>query len=358
MIRWVLGLIIFLLASNNGAFAESHLNVKQKRENYDSNRLIIQYKDDTSRKKLKLFDVNKRNKLSTQVESIELSKATDIKQVINDLKQRKDILHVEENKTYKLHSLPNDEFYSYQWGLEAIQAPKVWDEQVTHDKGEITVAVIDSGIDKNHEELVGKVLPGYNFVQDNTDVTDVSGHGTAVAGVIAANYNNEKGISGVVGDLNVKILPLRTSDTYGISYLENIIRAIDYAMSEEVDVINLSLGTQEYSAILNDVIQQAVDQGIVVVASAGNSGEKEYMYPASYSQVISVGSISKNGKVSSFSTYNNKVDVVASGESIISTLPYQNYGIFDGTSFSAPLVSGMAATIKAVNQSRVNTRRN
>lgn len=192
---------------------------------------------------------------------------------------------------------------------------------------------------------------GYNFILNDHDIYDINGHGTAVSGVIAAETNNYKGIAGVSGPLDVKVLPLQAGFYDGTMYTSDIVRAITYAVDYNVDVINLSLGSKQFSDIVNTAIQEAISQGIIVVASAGNAGDSSYSYPASLQNVISVGAISSIGEVSEFSNYNNKVDFVAPGEHIFTTMPDNSYEYMKGTSFSAPIVSGVVSLMKSVNPS-------
>lgn len=242
----------------------------------------------------------------------------------------------------------NDPYYEKQWWLQSVNAPSVWEKISSNDP--IVVAVIDSGIEQRHDDLKNRIASGgYNFINNSRYVYDINGHGTAVSGTIVAEANNNKGIAGVTGPLNVKVLPLQAGYYDGSLYRSDIVRSINYAIDMGVDVINLSCGSDSYSYIENQAIQDAISKGIVVVASAGNDGKRLYKYPASYDNVISVGSISPNDSISSFSNYNNKVDFVAPGEDIYTTGLYNSYNYCDGTSFSTPIASGVVAMMKAVD---------
>jgi len=244
----------------------------------------------------------------------------------------------------------SDPFYGQQFWLDMVNAPRIWGE--TKGGKQAVVAVIDGGLDLLHEDFAKRVAPGgYNFIIDNFDVYDIGGHGTAVSGVIAAEADNGRGIAGVAGPLDVRILPLQVAFFDGTSYTSDIVRAIGYAINRNVDVINLSLGSYQYSAILNAAIQDAISKNIAVVASAGNDGESRYVYPASYNGVISVGALSPSGQIAYFSNRNDKVDFTAPGEYVFTTKPYDGYDYKSGTSFSAPIVAGIAAIIKSVRPS-------
>lgn len=259
-------------------------------------------------------------------------------------------VQVSELPTNNNPAVVNDPLYSKQWWLESVNAPLVW--QKINNIKPVVVAVIDSGIDLSHEDLRSKVAPGgYNFIFDNYDVYDINGHGTAVSGVIAAEANNHKGITGVAGPLDVKVLPLQAGFYDGTLYTSDVIRAIRYAIDQEVDVINLSFGSNHYFSIENAAVQEAINRGVVVVAAAGNDGDGLYCYPASLENVISVGAISPRGEISSFSNHNDKIDFVAPGEYVFTTQIYNSYDYNAGTSLSTPIVSGVASLMKAVNPS-------
>lgn len=277
---------------------------------------------------------------------------------------------VEEDKVRYLANTPNDPYYSSQWSLPNIQATEAWQQIGTLNKS-IKVAVIDTGVDADHPDLAGRIASGgkgfnYSISSNNSvasdDFNDVLGHGTMVAGVIVANTHNSIGVAGVSGNLDVKILPIKVfwgSDPLKATcYTSDIIAAIDYAISQGVDVINMSLGAIGYIEAENLAVQRAINAGITVVASAGNDGNTsdagKYEYPASYNNVISVGSINSSNAKSVFSSYNDKVSVVAPGEGIVTTEKNSGYSYpsaVNGTSFSAPVVSAIAAVLKGENPS-------
>jgi uncharacterized protein YjdB len=192
---------------------------------------------------------------------------------------------------------------------------------------------------------------GHNFVLGSDNIYDVNGHGTAVSGIIAAKTNNGLGIAGVVGSVNVRILPLQVANYAGDSYASDVISAIDYAIAKGADVINLSLGSNSYSALENDAVQRAIQAGVIVVAAAGNDRNSNYNYPASYDNVISVGAIDRTEHVSDFSNFNDKVTLVAPGDDIYSCGLYNSYSYHSGTSFSTPMITGIVAVLRAVEPS-------
>ena len=272
---------------------------------------------------------------------------------IEQIKDDPAVRSVEPDQERYLMDAPNDPLYSSQWALKNINAPDAWTAAGTLEKP-VVVAVIDSGVMTTHPDLTGRISSGAaNFV-DSSGNGDGFGHGTFVAGIIAADTGNGVGIAGVTGPLSVSILPIKVFNSLGKGCTTSVlIQAIYYAISRNVDVINMSLGGLTYSDNEAQAVADAIAAGIVVVASAGNDGEEEYAYPASYPGVISVGSIESDNSLSNFSNYNDQLSVVAPGSQILSTtidsaMPYK---YLDGTSFSAPIVSAIAAVIKGEHPS-------
>lgn len=234
-------------------------------------------------------------------------------------------------------------------GVELIQAPEIWKE--TKGKG-MKVAVLDTGCDTNHPDLKERVIGGRNFTDDdqsNPDIyTDYNGHGTHVAGTIAAQ-ENDAGVIGVAPEadlLIVKVLNKNGSGQYAW-----IIKGIQYAIEEKADIISMSLGGPVDVPELHDAVREAVEKGILVVCAAGNEGDgdhstDEFAYPGCYNEVISVGAVNLELDPSEFTNSHNEVDCVAPGEEILSTYLNGKYATLSGTSMAAPHVSGALALIK------------
>ncbi|MRG85244.1 S8 family peptidase [Salinibacillus xinjiangensis] len=237
-------------------------------------------------------------------------------------------------------------------GVDLIGAPEIWKDATASD---ITVAILDTGCDVNHLELNENIIGGRNFTNDdqgNPDIImDYNGHGTHVAGTIAAKQN-EQGVVGVAPDAKLLILKVLGKD--GSGQYDWIIDAIHYAIEQQVDIIQMSLGGPNDVSDLHDAIQQAVIQhNIPVVCAAGNEGDgkhqtDELAYPGSYNEVISVGAVDLERSSSEFSNSNNQIDLVAPGEQIISTYLEGKYAKLSGTSMAAPHVSGALALIKTL----------
>ena len=239
-------------------------------------------------------------------------------------------------------------------GVSIIGAPNFWEAGL---KGAgIVVAIIDTGCDTSHPDIKDRIIDTVNFTNENArnkkDVTDLDGHGTHVAGIIAAS-GNDKGIIGVAPEADLIILKALTSKGGSYSW---IMQAINYAIAKKVDIISMSLGGKYDYKPLHNVIKKAVANNILVVAASGNDGDGigstlEINYPAAYNECISVGSITTDKDDSRFSASNNQVDLVAPGQGkngrgIVSLAPGNKYVELIGTSMATPHVAGALALIK------------
>lgn len=240
-------------------------------------------------------------------------------------------------------------------GVQLIQAPTIWNE--TKGKG-ITIAVLDTGCDSKHPDLLERISGGRNFTDDDrsnpTIFHDYNGHGTHVAGTIAAQQN-DKGVVGVAPEANLLIVKVLNRN--GSGQYEWIIKGINYAIEQKVDIISMSLGGPIDMPELYEAIKKAVSNNILVVCAAGNEGDgddstDEFAFPGRYNEVISVGSINLARRSSNFTNSHNEIDVVAPGEKIVSTYLNGKYATLSGTSMAAPHVSGALALIKCLVNSQ------
>ena len=239
---------------------------------------------------------------------------------------------------------PNDQFYPRQWHLPKIGMPSVWKGATP--KKQPLVAVLDSGVDYNHPDLAGRIVKGYDYVGKDSDPMDRLGHGTAVAGSIAALSNNNIGVAGV--NSKARILAVRVANDKGMATMSDVAKGIDYAVKKKADIINLSLGAPQPSELVFDALYKAYQKGIVIIASSGNNSSSSVSYPAAFPFVISVGATNQKDGRSSFSNYGTQLDLAAPGEDIITTGLNKGYVQAEGTSFSAPLVSGTASALLSV----------
>jgi subtilisin family serine protease len=240
----------------------------------------------------------------------------------------------------------NDLRFGEQWALPVMGVPNAW-SQLPETLDPVVVAVIDSGVCLDHPDLIGRLVPGFDFVESDDQPQDLFEHGCGVAGVIAAEINNGEGIAGVAP--NAQIMPLRVLDATGFGDYSNIALAITYAVDNGADIINLSLAGPGYSGILEDAVNYALDNGLTVIAAAGNSATDMPFYPAALSGVISVGSVDPDLQRSRFSNFGISVDLQAPGRDILTTDSTGSYRLQSGTSFAAPQVAGIAALAQVLD---------
>ncbi|MBR3933710.1 MAG: S8 family serine peptidase [Clostridia bacterium] len=249
--------------------------------------------------------------------------------------------------------ITSDTKFDSQWYLDTIKADSAREKGISGNG--VKIAVIDSGINISHPDFEqSNILQGYNCTfdaEDINDCTDNVGHGTMVAGIIAAQTDNELDISGIAG--GAQIIPIKITDTNSLS-MSSIFLGIEKALETDCDVINMSFGgaiTDENAlAVLKSYIDQAEERGIIVVAAVGNSGHIDNVvnYPAGFDNVIGVGSINEDLTSSYFSQKNESVFLSAPGDNIISLSASSSVTTGLGTSLSAPIVTAAVAIIKEV----------
>lgn len=270
---------------------------------------------------------------------------------------------IQPNYTYELHdgdALPfrmgaigTDRLAHLQWGLEVVQAARAWELLKGRELQKVVVAVVDSGIDLGHPDLAGHVLTelGYNAFDREAPPEDDHGHGTHVAGVIAATVGNGEGVRGVAGFPPVKILPIKVMNQDGKGSTYEIARGIDYAVDQGVDVINLSIGGPEEDVFIREAVKRAVRKGIPVVVAAGNNGmPAKISTPANIAEALTIGAVQRDRQWLPESNYGPELDLAAPGEQILSTYrrSVTDYAYMTGTSAAAPFVTGTVALMKAI----------
>ncbi len=332
----------------------------------NANRLIIRYRNTaTSADKVKIHEEISNGYVVKRIPTlnVEIFKSTDanfMERVIRHLRNDPRIQYLEPDFLATAVEIPNDPdlFENRQWGMYKIQAAASltsgWN--ITHGNSAVKVAVVDSGIDSDHEDLAGKIKNSKNCTDSSTSY-DLFGHGTHVAGIISANTNNKIGVAGVGYDIS--LINAKALSDNGSGYYSWIADCITWSADQGASVINMSLGGTDSSRMLEDAVNYARGKGVVVVAAAGNSNSNGFFYPAAYSQVISVAATDDNDGKASFSNFGNWVDVAAPGVSVFSTLPMhtnyfktKNYGYLSGTSMAAPHVAGLAGLLYSENLKR------
>jgi len=371
-----IGLIILGLIALVGLVVTGIVMAKNSSDNgkaeYVQDEIIVKFKGDTE-----LFRV------------IKVPKGQVIEKV-RAYQQRADVEYAEPN--YLIFALgSNDKYYWNQWALNNIgqeiysgcteencNSPKLigsgindadmdWEEAWTAFGAETfdstVIAIVDSGIDETHPDLNDKLVPGYDFVNNDNGPHDIYGHGTHVAGIAAAETANLEGIAGVAFSANIKIMPVQVLNDDGMGTTANVAKGIMYAADNGAKVINLSLGGGD-STTLKNAVDYAYSKGALLAAAAGNDGGGRKYYPASYPNVISVAATDYNDKRASFSNFNDEIDISAPGVNVFSTFPIyeftigtkygrsKNYDVGSGTSMSVPQVVGLAGLLFAQDSNR------
>lgn len=250
---------------------------------------------------------------------------------------------------YAIARTPNDPQYSSQAAvLSLVQADSAWNSQIG--ASNTLVAVLDTGIRGTHPDLSAKMIPGYDFVHAvalaGTENSDDEGHGTIVAGIIAASTDNGVGMAGI--DWSARLMPIKVIKSDGTGTDTDVAQGLRWAVDHDARIVNMSFGGG-FSQTLKDQIDYAWAHGVLMAGASGNGGTEASLYPASWDEVMDVGSVSNSLAHSSFSNYSNSLDITAPGENIISTTFDGGYGTASGTSVATPFVSGAMALMQAQN---------
>jgi type VII secretion-associated serine protease mycosin len=271
--------------------------------------------------------------------------STNLVGAATELRRSAAVRYAEPNLRRTASRVPNDPVIEQQWGLRNVQAFDAWD--ITTGKP-IVVAVVDTGVDGGHPDLAGKTVPGFNAFANNGNANDDNGHGTAVAGLIAANTDNGIGIAGLCW--GCRIMPIKSLNRNGGGSDATVASGIRWAVDNGARVINLSLGGSGESQTLREAVDYALARGIVVIAASGNERQEGNApnYPAAYPDVLAVGATGNSDVITGFSNTGDYVDISAPGVGLWSTLPGGGYGPPNGTSFSSPHVAGAAGLVLSV----------
>lgn len=289
-----------------------------------------------------------------------------ISRALQSLKNNPAVLYAEPNRIYSVPevikdsapqssdpsaSYPNDPSFSRQYAHKVSMSQKGW--EINKGNSNVTVAIVDTGVDGSHPDLAAKMVPGYDFVEGQAGGNiDPQGHGTHVAGISAAITNNGVGVAGYAP--NVKIMPVRVLDARGSGSFKDVADGIVWAAENGAKVINMSLGGPWPSQAVTDAVKFATSKDVVVIAAMGNDGNGSKSYPAATEGVMAVGATDSSDKRARFSQYGNWISVGAPGVGILSTFPTKksgmpgiNYGSISGTSMATPAVAGLAALVRS-----------
>ena len=240
---------------------------------------------------------------------------------------------------------PNDVFYHRQQYLQQIDVPTAWETVAKRTLSRVTVAVVDTGVDLNHPDLQDRLVKGVNILEPNKLPQDDHGHGTNVAGVVAAISNNQIGIAGIAQ--NARIMPIKAVPANGIGQEEDLIKGIRYAVDNGARIVILSLGLHLKSTQMIETIAYAERKNVLLVAATGNTGET-VMYPSAYATVVAVGGATLTNEYKYLSNYGPEIDLIAPWY-VFTTSRDGNYVYKEGTSMAAPQVAGIAALLLGID---------
>jgi len=255
-----------------------------------------------------------------------------------------DLLNVEEDLQIQIHSIANEKSgtATLPWGVKAIHAPQAWSKSTgVH----VKIGVIDTGADYRHPDLKHSLASGVNLLHRGMLPLDDNGHGTHIAGTLAAAGGN-RGMMGVAP--RALLYPVKAFDHSGSAYVSDIVLGIDWCVQNRIDIINMSFGMKTRSKALHNVVIKAYRAGIAIIASSGNDGKRGGDYPARYPETIAVGAIDKRHRVAGFSNRGSYIDVYGPGEGVPSCWLKEGYKEMSGTSMATSHVTGAAALLLAV----------
>jgi type VII secretion-associated serine protease mycosin len=281
---------------------------------------------------------------------VKLAAGADMKKAMTEYRSSVFVEYVQPNYIYHALLVPNDPHYWRQWNMPKISAEPAWDITLSDDG--VVVAVVDTGVDLDHPDLAGNVVSGYNVISPGAPPQDDHGHGTHVAGIVAAITNNNVGVAGVAG--GCRIMPVKVLNNVGEGTDFDVATGIQWAADNGARVINMSLGSPDYSYALADAVDYAYGKNVLIVAAAGNDGLESILYPAALPHVMAVGATDKIDGRASFSNYGNALDIVAPGVNIFSTLWDNSYTYLSGTSMATPHVAGVAALVLSLHPEYTN----
>ena len=320
----------------------------------------------------------------TNVYKLIFQNKTDVLKIVDEYNNDDNVIYAEPNYIVNTYLYPNDPDFNYQWALDQfsdcdIDAPEAWSIEAGNEN--IIIAIIDTGVDYTHPDLVENIwfnsdeildgidnddngyiddVVGWDFVNDDNDPLDDYGHGTHCAGIASAVTDNNVGIAGVCW--NCSIMSLKGLDEFGYGSDDDLANAIAYAADNDANVISMSWGSNSPSKLIKDALFYAYSKNVTLVAAAGNDNTNSLHYPSGYDNVIAVAATNRTDNKAGFSNYGSWVDIAAPGVNVYSTMPtyyvtmnnygyLQNYDNMSGTSMACPYVAGLAGLILSKNNS-------
>lgn len=270
-----------------------------------------------------------------------------LKAQADNIRNIKGVEAVELNGILETAYTPNDTYYSNQYAPAKIKADLAWD--LTEGTSSAIVAIIDTGIMSSHSDLTGRVIGAVDFTSSPNGTNDINGHGTHVAGIVAANTNNSTGVAGIAS--KVSLLNVKSLDDGGSGHFTEVANGIEWAADNDAHVISMSLGGDydTCNSLIEDSIDYAWSENVLIVAAGGNWASNDIHMPAICNHVISVAATDSADALASFSNYHSSMTLAAPGVDIYSTLNSGSYGNKSGTSMATPMVAGVAALVKSAN---------
>ena len=283
------------------------------------------------------------------VHIVELPEQANEMAVAKALRKNPNFEAVELDYAYEPEMTVNDTYFGDAWHLPKMGVTSAWD--YASGTGP-TIAILDSGVNASHPDLAGQMVPGWNFYNNNSDTSDVYGHGTKVAGAAAATGNNALGVVGV--SFRSKIMPIRVTDTAGYGYSSAMASGIRWAADHGAKVANLSFRNVAGDSIVINAANYMRSKGGVVVAAGGNTGGQLALVASS--AITAVAATNSADSRTSWSSWGDHIDVAAPGEGIWVTTMSGGYGKSSGTSFSTPVTAGVYALMMGANSSLTPTQ--
>jgi subtilisin family serine protease len=260
--------------------------------------------------------------------------------IVEELRKRPDIEFAEVDELLPPAAIYNDPYFGSEWHLSTIGAPAAWDQSTGRN---VTIAILDTGVDGTHPDLAAQMVPGWNFYANNSDTRDAFGHGTTVAGAAAAISNNNAGVASVAG--GARIMPVRIADANGNAYASTMAQAITWAADHGARVVSVSFTGAAASSAVRSAAQYLRGKGGVLIVAAGNTGTLDRTSPTSDMTVVAA--TDQYDRAASFTTYGSFVSIAAPGVDILTTAVGGAYWNCWGTSLATPIVAGVAALIIA-----------
>jgi len=312
-----------------------------------SGRLLVKFRSDVSASKIRSLIAAARSRTVEQlprigVHVLDLPAQANEEAMARVFRGWKEVEFAEPDYIFAPEDvIPNDPWYANQWQLRKIAAPIAWSTTTGSDS--VIIAILDTGVDGTHEDLAAKMVPGWNFYDNNADTSDLNGHGTAVGGTAAECSNNGIGVASVAW--GCKIMPIRVSDPKGYGYISAMAKGLTWAADNHARVANISYKVTNSSTV-TEAAKYFQSKGGVVTVAAGNDGTFDPTPDNPY--VLTVSATNGNDELYSWSNTGNNLDLVAPGSSY-SAVNGGGYSTAFGTSFSAPTVAGVAALVISVS---------